>query len=253
MADQTAAIRPVRTGYLDLSDTILYYREYGAEDAPHTLLLLHGNRESWRCFARQIAPFSEAGYRLITLDSRGHGNSGRGTLPMTPQQLAADALDALSLLEIPRAVPVGFSDGGNIALLMGALRPSAIEALVAAGPNLVPAGAKMSVQLPWELLYPPLRSLGRRLPSAALRADIIGLMIDQPQIPFGALSHLDCPALILGGERDLIRAGHLCHIAGTLPQGKLSILPKADHFIFREPWAEETNRRILDFLTHALS
>lgn len=133
MADQTAAIRPVRAGYLDLSDTILYYREYGAEDAPHTLLLLHGNGESWRCFARQIAPFSEAGYRLITLDSRGHGNSGRGTLPMTPQQLAADALDALSLLEIPRAVPVGFSDGGNIALLMGALRPSAIEALVAAG------------------------------------------------------------------------------------------------------------------------
>ena len=252
MTVQSVTVRPARTGYLELADTRLYYRDWGEESARHTLLLLHGNGESWRCFARQVGPFSEAGYRVIALDSRGHGSSGRGTLPMTPQQLAADTLDALTLLGIPKAVPVGFSDGGNIALLMGILRPAAVEALVAAGPNLVPAGAKLTAQLPCELLYPPLRLLGKKLPAAALRADILGLMVDQPQIPFEALRSLRRPALILGGGRDMIRPGHLCHIAGALPMGRLSILPEASHFVFHAPWAQETNRRVLDFLQKEL-
>ena len=252
MTDQFVPIPPVRTGYLKLADTSLYYRDYGEDTARHTLLLLHGNGESWHCLARQLGPFSEAGYRVITLASRGHGSSGRGSLPMTPQQLAADALDALTLLGISKAVPVGFSDGGNLALLMGILRPDAIEALVASGPNLVPAGAKLAAQLPCELLYPPLRLIGRRIPAAAHRADVLGLMVDQPQIPFDALYQLQLPALILGGERDMIRPGHLCHIAQALPMGRLSVLPRASHFVFREPWAEEANRRVLAFLRQVL-
>ena len=108
MTDQFVPIPPVRTGYLKLADTSLYYRDYGEDTARHTLLLLHGNGESWHCFARQVGPFSEAGYRVITLDSRGHGSSGRGSLPMTPQQLAADALDALTLLGFPRRCRLDF-------------------------------------------------------------------------------------------------------------------------------------------------
>lgn len=245
---EEASVQPVQSGYLALADVSLYYRDYGDRAAPHTLLLLHGNGEDWRCFARQIGPFTDAGYRVLTLDSRGHGRSMRGSLPMTPQQLAADALDVLAALGVDRAIPVGFSDGGNLALLMATLRPDALEALVAAGPNLVPAGAKLSAQLPCELLFSPLRLLGRRFAGAKRRADILGLMVDEPQIPFAALRAVGCPALILGGENDMIRAGHLRHIAAALPEGQLWIQPGADHFVFREPWANATNHRILDFL-----
>ena len=251
MREDTSA-QPVQSGYLALADVSLYYRDYGDRSAPHTLLLLHGNGEDWHCFVRQIGPFVDAGYRVITLDSRGHGRSTRGRLPMTPAQLAADALDALDALGVRRAIPVGFSDGGNLALLMATLRPDALEALVAAGPNLVPAGAKLTAQLPCELLTPPLRLLGRRLPGAKRRADILGLMVDQPQIPFAALQRVSCPALILGGERDMIRAGHLQHIAAALPAGRLWIQPGADHFVFRAPFAGATNRRVLDFLRRSL-
>ena len=58
MTDQFVPIPPVRTGYLKLADTSLYYRDYGEDTARHTLLLLHGNGESWHCFARQVGPFS---------------------------------------------------------------------------------------------------------------------------------------------------------------------------------------------------
>ncbi len=245
-------LEPRESGYLQTGDTYLYYREYGDNAAPHTLLLLHGNGEDWRCFERQIGPFAAAGYRVVTLDSRGHGASKRGKLPMTPQQLAADALDALEGLGIAKAVPVGFSDGGNLALLMAAMRPDVVEALVAAGPNLVPAGAKLSAQLPCELGYPLCRLLGRWSPQAALRADVLGLMVDQPQLSFEALSAIAAPALILGGEHDMIRAGHLRHIAAALPCGRLSVLAGASHFVFGEPWAEETNRRVLGFLAQVL-
>lgn len=245
-------IEPRESGYLQTGDTYLYYRDYGDDAAPHTLLLLHGNGEDWRCFERQIGPFSAAGYRVVTLDSRGHGASKRGTLPMTPQQLAADALDALEGMGIAKAVPVGFSDGGNLALLMGAMRPDVVEALVAAGPNLVPAGAKLSAQLPCEAGYPLCRLLGRWSPKAAFRADVLGLMVDQPQLSFEALAAVTAPALILGGEHDMIRAGHLRHIAAALPGGRLAILPGASHFVFSEPWAEQTNRRVLRFLSRVL-
>lgn len=245
-------IQPAAAGYLALADVSLYYRDYGDPDAPHTLLLLHGNGEDWRCFAHQIGPFTDAGYRVLTLDSRGHGRSSRGRLPMTLEQLAADALDALDALGLRRAIPVGFSDGGNLALLMATLRPDALEALVAAGPNLVPAGAKLSAQLPCELLTPPLRLLGKRLLGAKRKADILGLMVDQPQLPFAALRSVTCPALILGGQYDMIRAGHLRHIAAALPNGRLWIQPGADHFVFRQPWAEATNQRVLAFLREVL-
>ena len=180
------------------------------------------------------------------------GASESGTQGLSFALMAEDLKKVLDARGVKKAHILGFSDGGNLALLMGILRPDAIEALVAAGPNLVPAGAKLAAQLPCELLYPPLRLIGRKIPAAAHRADVLGLMVDQPQIPFDALYQLQLPALILGGERDMIRPGHLCHIAQALPMGRLSVLPRASHFVFREPWAEEANRRVLAFLPQVL-
>ena len=60
-----------------MTDIQLHYREKGS-GLP--LILLHGNGENGNYFEHQIAYFSR-NYRVIAVDTRGHGKSPRGTAP----------------------------------------------------------------------------------------------------------------------------------------------------------------------------
>ena len=95
-------------------DTVtLAYMEKG-EGEP--LILLHGNGENSEYFEYQIEFFSRY-YRVIAVDSRGHGRSERGSGELTLQRIADDLFEFMNQLSIEKANLLGFSDGGNIALL----------------------------------------------------------------------------------------------------------------------------------------
>lgn len=66
-----------RSGLVQSADAQIFYLEYPSPH-PHaqTLILLHGNGEDHRYFARQIAAFS-ARFRLVLMDTRGQGRSSR--------------------------------------------------------------------------------------------------------------------------------------------------------------------------------
>ena len=64
----------------------LYYTEKG-QGKP--LILLHGNGEDGSYFESQMDYFSKT-RRVITVDTRGHGRSPRGTAPFTIRQFAED-------------------------------------------------------------------------------------------------------------------------------------------------------------------
>ena len=80
------------------------------------LVLLHGNGEDHSYFKRQFEPFAQH-YRVIAPDTRGHGHTPRGTAPFTLDQFAEDLKGFLDGMDIGRCHLLGFSDGGNIALL----------------------------------------------------------------------------------------------------------------------------------------
>lgn len=88
-------------------DIELFYREKGSGEP---LILLHGNGEDGSYFVHQIEHF-QSHYRVIALDTRGHGRSPRGSAPFTIRQFALDLYDFLRAHEIPSAVLLGFSDG----------------------------------------------------------------------------------------------------------------------------------------------
>lgn len=67
-------------------DISLYYSDKG-ESRP--ILLLHGNGEDSGYFKNQTEHFSGR-YRVISVDTRGHGRSPRGTAPFTIEQFAED-------------------------------------------------------------------------------------------------------------------------------------------------------------------
>ena len=88
-------------------DVDLHYREQGTGEP---LILLHGNGEDGSYFERQMDAFASR-FRVIALDTRGHGRSPRGEAPFTIRQFADDLLAFMDGQGIERAHLLGFSDG----------------------------------------------------------------------------------------------------------------------------------------------
>ncbi|GFO62542.1 alpha/beta hydrolase [Geomonas paludis] len=95
----------------------LYYEDLG-EGQP--VVLIHGWPLSGRSWERQVPALLEAGYRVVTYDRRGFGQSGRPATGYDYDTLAADLNMLLNALDLRDAVLVGFSmGGGEVARYLG--------------------------------------------------------------------------------------------------------------------------------------
>ena len=223
-------------------DISLHYLEKG-QGKP--LILLHGNGEDNSYFVYQVAYFSRF-YRVMALDTRGHGQSPRGTAPFSIQQFAEDLRGFLDQHDIPKAHILGFSDGGNIALTFALHYPERVDRLILNGANLFPAGVKPTVQLPIVLGYHTASLFAKRSPKAKENAALLGLMVKEPNIRPEELNGLTVPTLVIAGTKDMIRESHTRLIARSLPNARLVLLP-GDHFIANKEPAV-FNRAVRDFL-----
>jgi pimeloyl-ACP methyl ester carboxylesterase len=126
-------------GSLLVDDQPLYYRRLtppgGPSAADPTLVFLHealGCTAMWHDFPARLA--ADTGLAAVSYDRAGYGRS-----PATPQRkqkgyLRREAEDVLPKvlqgLAIDRALLVGHSDGGSIALLAAAILPGVIAGIV---------------------------------------------------------------------------------------------------------------------------
>jgi len=209
------------------------------------LFLLHGNGEDGSYFQNQLEPFSRH-YSLYVPDTRGHGRSSRGTAPFTLEQFAEDLHDFMDREGIEKAHLLGFSDGGNIALLFALKYPQRVEKLILNGTNLDPKGVKPLVQLPILFGYGLASFLSLFDQKAVAKKELLGLMVTQPHIAPHTLAALQMPTLVVAGDRDMIKDSHTRLIAASIPGAQLCILP-GSHFVAAEN-SEAFNRAVLDFL-----
>lgn len=227
-------------------DIRLYCQERG-EGVP--LVLLHGNGEDSGYFSHQTEYFSRQ-YRVIAVDTRGHGKSPRGSAPFTMAQFAEDLKELLDELGIESLVLLGFSDGANIAMKFALRYPRRLRALILNGGNLDARGIKRHVQLPIELGYRAAKLFAGRSQEARRNMEILGLMVHEPHISPQALSAIRVPTLVVAGTRDMVKTAHTREIAARIPNARLAILP-GDHFIAaKEP--ERFNRAVEEFLDTVL-
>lgn len=207
-------------------DIALYYQEKGDKEP---FILLHGNGEDGSYFKHQIEYFSDR-YRVIALDTRGHGKSPRGTAPFTIEQFSCDLYDFMERLAISKAVILGFSDGANIAMRFAIKYPNKVRALILNGGNLNPEGVKRTTQIPIEIGYKIASRFALKSTEAKRNAEMLGLMVNEPNIELDELSKITAPTLVICGSNDMIKASHTKEIAEKIPNAKLSII-KGDHFI----------------------
>lgn len=223
-------------------DISLFYQEQGKGEP---IFLLHGNGEDGTYFVSQLSFFSDR-YRVIAVDTRGHGKSPRGTAPFTMEQFATDLKDLMDRLEIQKAVLLGFSDGANIAIKFALRYPDRVKALILNGGNLNTKGVKKRIQIPIEIGYRFAKLFAGKSEEAKAHMEILGLMVHEPNIEPAALHTLQVPTLVIAGTRDMIKENHTKLIAGSIPNAKLSII-EGDHFIAQKR-PQEFNREVEAFL-----
>ena len=218
----------------------LAYKKAG-EGKP--IILLHGNGGSSADFALQTNYFSRF-REVISVDTRGHGNSPIGDVPMSFPQFAKDILAFLDEQEIEKADIIGFSDGANTAILFAAENPKRVGKLILCGACTSPKAVKRSVQIPIEIGY----WIASRFknPKARKNAEILGLMVNDFGISEEHLRQIQAETLVLAGTKDMIRESHTKMIAETIPQAKLVFL-EGDHFLPMKR-ANAFNRAVEEFL-----
>lgn len=223
-----------------------YYIEKGT-GVP--LILLHGNGEDCGYFVHQMEPFAKH-FRVIAIDTRGHGQTPRGEASFSIRQFAEDLLDFMNLHQIEKAHILGFSDGGNIAMVFALMHPERVERLILNGANLNASGVKRKVQIPIEIGYRIAKIFATKSPAARKNAEMLGLMVNDPNVKAEELSCIQNPTLVIAGEKDMIKDSHTRLIAKSIPEAMLSIIP-GNHFIANKN-PDTFNEVVLRFLLGSL-
>lgn len=112
----------------------LHYVELNPEGAK-TVLFLHGLGSSLKFWRYQLDAFAAKGYRVIAIDQLGFGKSDKpAQFPYSMDAQAAVVDEVLERLHVPRAVVIGHSMGGEVAMSVALRFPARVEALVLTSP-----------------------------------------------------------------------------------------------------------------------
>ena len=244
MHDRTAGagISPARREISQM-DIRHYFIEKGQGEP---LILLHGNGESCEYFQGQMDAFARR-YHVYAVDTRGHGKTPRGERPFTIRQFADDLRCFMDEHGIEKAHLLGFSDGGNIAMIFAMRYPERVDRLILNGANLDTRGVKRAVQIPVEIGYRMAKLFSGRSESARANAEMLGLMVNDPNVRPEELEAIRAKTLVIAGTKDLIKPSQTRQIAEHIPDSRL-VFVEGNHFIAgKNP--EEFNRAVLDFLT----
>jgi len=188
------------------------------------LLLLHGNADSLEFFEGQIDYFAQK-YHVIAMDSRAHGKTPRGEKPLTIRQMAEDVKGFLAEQGIEKTDLIGWSDGGNIGLILAMESPEILDHLAICGANLDLQGAEQ-----WAIDYVMGEYNEAKEKGEDLTVEILGLMVNDPNIDPEDLTKINVKTLVMAGTEDLIKKDHTELIAAKIPGAELAFI-EGDHYV----------------------
>ncbi|GAB1582263.1 alpha/beta fold hydrolase [Phyllobacterium phragmitis] len=221
----------------------LAYREQGEGDP---VLLIHGFASS--SYVNWVSPgwfqtLTEAGYRVIAIDDRGHGQSEKSHEPAdyTPSLMAGDAAALLDHLGIGKAHVMGYSMGARIAAFMALEHPSHVHSLVFGGLGIgmvtgagdwEPIHEALLAEDPASITHP--RGLMFRKFADQTKSDRLALaacvLTSKETLSAEAIGRITQPTLVAVGTKDDI-GGSPHDLARLLPNGRSLDIPDRDHML----------------------
>jgi pimeloyl-ACP methyl ester carboxylesterase len=243
---------PTASGWVAHDGAHIWYATYGA-GVP--VILLHGGLASSEYWGDQVPALTAAGYRVILIDSRGHGRSSRDDRPYTYELMASDVVAVMDHLKIGRAAVVGWSDGAIIGLVMALKEPGRLTRVFAFAANMDPSGVKPDTgasTLFARYEAEAATAYARLSPTPdgfdAFSRAINRMWATEPNYTAADLAHISTPVAIVDGDHDeAIRRDHTEYLARSIPGAKLIILPSVSHFaMLQDP--KLFNQAMLAFL-----
>jgi pimeloyl-ACP methyl ester carboxylesterase len=245
--------------YAEINNLKLYYETYGSGTP---LLLLHGGLGSINDFEKNIAELSKS-YKVIAVDSRGHGRSSNPSDSLSYELMTDDMIDFLDYLNIDSINIVGYSDGGVIGLYMAAKYPSRVINVISSGANYLAEGLisnefqeiTMSVENVKTLQYwkKKREQYSKLNPNPDKFDSHIQLTRQMWQrsiyIPKHEFVNIKNRILLIYGDRDFVSLEHALEMFQLLPSKttQLNIFPNTGHSVFTQK-AKNANKLIFDFL-----
>jgi pimeloyl-ACP methyl ester carboxylesterase len=224
-------------GPVHVNDIEMWRAEFGPK-AGKPVIMLHSGLANSNYFGSVIPFLVDAGFRVIAVDSRGHGRSTRSAQPYSYELMESDVVAMLDALHVPKADLVGWSDGGIIGIVMAIRHPERLDRVFAFGANTVPEGLipdfdKEGVFADFE------KRAGEEYEKLSPTPDqydgfleqIGHMWATQPRITDEQLKAIRTPITIADGRYDEgIRQSHDRYMARTIPTAHLMILPGVSHF-----------------------
>ena len=229
------------------------------QEAAAPLVLLHGSSANSAMWAGDVVDYSRH-FRVYAIDTLGEpGKSAPNRLPLKTLAYAEWLEDLFAALNINRAVVIGCSQGGWIALRFSTCHPDRVEKLV-----LLTPGGVTSVRVTAVLRLIAVSLFGRwgmesikRMVyrDVAIPAEVeeFATLIQnhykprtdpQPLFSDEELARLTMPTLLIAGEKDCFYVSDktAARLQQLLPRFKATILPEAGHVLLN------TTAQVLPFL-----
>ncbi|HEX2997202.1 MAG TPA: alpha/beta hydrolase [Anaerolineales bacterium] len=238
-------------GYVENAGARIWYAAYGAGSP---VILLHGGLGNSGNWGYQVPALVKNGYRVIVIDSRGHGRSTRNSQPYSYEGMASDVSAVMDSLNIEKAALVGWSDGACTALILADKAPERVAGVFFFACNMDPSGTK-------EFEFTPVigRCLSRHKKDYAELSptpdqfdefsEVVGLMQrTQPNYSAKDLANINVPVAIVHSEHDeFIKREHAEYLARSIPNAEFIYLSGVSHFApLQRP--EQFNAAISAFL-----
>ncbi len=202
---------------IELSNRVkLFYKKIG-QGPP--ILMLHGNGDSYKDLETLGTALAKK-YTVYLIDSRGHGYSSHHDTYFTYEDLAEDIDLFIKKLALENVNIIGHSDGAIIATLLAIDKKPYLNKIVLLGVTLKPEQMKDK----WKSWI--------RKEYERHKHPLFRLMLEEPQIEFEQLEHIDIPTFVVAAEDDVMATENYIEIADRIPQAELYIFKNEDHMSY---------------------
>lgn len=242
------------SGVAPVNGVKLWYAEFGqttGQGAP--VLLVHGGLANSDYWGDQVRALVAAHYKVIVMDSRGHGRSSRDAQPYGYDLMASDVIALLDYLKIQKVALVGWSDGAIIGLDIAMHHPERLTKLFAFAANVDPSGV---ANAPSAVVDQYIARAGKEYAKLSptptqyksFVEQITHMWDSQPHWTQADLAKIKVHTWIVDGDHDeMVKHDQPRTLADWVPNSGLLIEPEVSHFAFLQNPAQ-FNADVLRFL-----